>query len=157
VGGVDFVLDYRLTDPEHPCAATSLRDVDEAELRYGCFAGDITFTVASADFSAHWAWVTVLDFALCLRSIGSALDAGATEERFGFTENDDEIIFRRSHGDVQIAATYTADTAVVPLRELVDAVQGFARRAVVELQRDYPDLAANAAAQAMLRPAQGAP
>jgi hypothetical protein len=152
---MDLGLDYRLTDPVHPCDSACLREADEGELHYNCFAGDVSFTVGSADFSARWGWVTVLDFALCLWSVAAALDDGATEERFGFTENEDEIIFTRRGADVQIAATYTPDSAVIPLRSLVEGADEFAQRVVTELERDYPDLAANAAARAMLRPLQG--
>jgi hypothetical protein len=155
MGGGDLVLDYSLADPAHPCASMNLREVDEGELRYNCFAGDIIFKVGSADFSACWGWVTVLDFALCLRHVASALDGGATEERLDFTENEAEIIFTRSDSDVRIAATYTPDLAVVPFPAFVEGVNEFVRRVVRELERDYPDLATNAAAQAITKSPPG--
>ena len=84
-----------------------------------------------------------------------AVRVDAAESDF-VTENEAEISFTRRGADVQITATYTPDTAVVPLPALVQSIDRFARRVVAELEQDYPDLAANAAARAITRPVLGA-
>jgi hypothetical protein len=142
-----LVFDYIPADAD---AAPDLRTADEMELRYCCFPGDILFTVGEVDFSARWGWVPILDFVAGLRRVASALDAGTTEAQLGFTENEEEIYFKRVDSDVQVTATYTPGTAAVSLQALSAGIERFARRVSGDLQSNHPELAKNPAARELL-------
>lgn len=122
-----------------------LANVSRGDLHYHYFAGDITFRVDGADFSTqNWGWVTVLDFAVALRTVVAALEPGGAEE-FEFTENDDRIRFRRTGDVVQVSATYVTDTASVDHTALLQAAEAFLDGLATRLIDAHPRLMLNPA------------
>jgi hypothetical protein len=119
-----------------------LRTADEMTLRYDCFLGDVIFTADGADFSARWGWVPILDFALSLRSVVSALtcDDPATLD---FTESDAALYFRRAGATVGLSATWAPATARVPHADLLHAATEFLSRVLADLTGAHPELGDN--------------
>jgi hypothetical protein len=137
------MLDYSI-DPSWKRQWTSrdLRSADEMELRYDCFLGDISFEINGTDFSARWGWVPVLDFALALRAITSAL-AESDHETFEFTESDATIEFTKRNGKIRLEAGYADASADVDYAELSLEAERFAARLLRELGEEHPGLREN--------------
>ena len=142
-------LDYRLSenwdsDPAFLLAA------DETEFRYYAFAGDIILRKAQADLSTHWGWVPLLDFAVGLRDIATAIETGIAGARtFEFTESDATLEFERHGADVTIRSSYAPGKIVIPSSEFRKQALDFGRRLDVELLSRLPDLRQNTAYQAL--------
>ena len=81
---------------DHLGSDFSWETVPEWVLRYECFLGDVTFKIDNVDFSTHWGWVPVLDFALGLSSALDGLESGKSGI-FEFTES--EAFIRCSRSD----------------------------------------------------------
>lgn len=116
--------------------------VPGGHLHYYHFIGDVTFRIGDADFSAHWGWVPVFDFAVALRGTIVAVQPGAAEI-FEFTENSDLIRFSRSDDLVTVTASYVDATATVSYEELLSAANAFLDEIAQELLRKHPSLGGN--------------
>lgn len=146
-----IVLDYAL-DPSwrRHWEGLDLRSADETALHYKCFLGDVVFIVDDADFSARWGWVPVLDFALSLRAIATALGA-SDYETFEFTESDDVIEFTRRDGGIRLEASYVKASAEVSYAELSLEAERFLARLLAEFGQTHPELRENAFIQTLSR------
>lgn len=117
--------------------------VSDGHLHYDHFLGDITFRIGEADFSAHWGWVPVFDFAVAVRGTIAAVKPGSAEI-FEFTENADLIRFSRSDDLVTVTASYVDASATVTYDELLSAATTFLDEIAQELLRRHPSLGRNA-------------
>jgi len=90
---------------DHLGSDFSWETVPEWVLRYECFLGDVTFKIDNVDFSTHWGWVPVLDFALGLSSALGGLESGA-----GSAGGREVVVFVAKKGKYQGKVL----TAVVP-------------------------------------------
>ncbi len=135
-------LDYALS-PSWNTSSVALDAAEEWVLRYDCFLGDVIFCIYEVDLSARWGWVPVLDFALGLGAIVDALESGASEALFEFTESDDTIAFRRVDDVVEIQASYVAGAARASYPDLRAAANQFLARVLADLIHSYPDLRQN--------------
>jgi hypothetical protein len=138
-------LDYHLSESWNRVSNLDLAALDEGALRYQAFLGDIVFRVKSADFSANWGWIPILDFAVGLVTIVKRLAVQSSCETFDFTESDAAICFRHADKVVDISASYVNATASVTLLELDDASRRFLTRLAYEVMTRYPVLNDNAA------------
>ena len=84
--------------------------VSEQALRYDYFVGDIGFTASGTDFSTTWGWVPVLDFAVSLNALVTALEPHS-ELDFEFTESDHTISFRRGDKEVLVSTSYVSGSS----------------------------------------------
>jgi hypothetical protein len=137
-----ITLDYRLR--RSPDAGRDLRAVDESALHYDLFLGDVIFRVDEADMSTSWAWVPIIDFAVCLDRIVSGLEPRETQS-FEFTESENRIDFTLLDGTVEIRTTYaTSREARVSVEEFRRATREFLRRMLDDLTTRHATLAQNA-------------
>lgn len=116
--------------------------VPERVLRYDCFLGDVRFEVGETDFSTHWGWVPVLDFALSMSSLLADL-APDDSRLFEFTESEAFIRLHRVGQIVQVSASYVRPTADVGFRELQAAVDTFTHQLAGRLAQEHPALLRN--------------
>lgn len=147
---IDF--SFRLSSSWNTEPSGSLLSIDEMDIRYCYFLGDITFKADSADFSMQVGWIPIADFASAMCAISEQLEEGLIEAAFEFTENNERLVFRRLNGDIQITASYTSSSASVPMDELSSAIRRFADQVCSELLKLYPDLKHNAAFLKMFPP-----
>jgi hypothetical protein len=139
-----LALDYELSPTwNRKTGEVDLRAADEMTLRYDCFLGDVVLVVGDLDLSAKWGWVPVLDFALGLRSIASALSAEG-EQVFEFTESDATIEFHRKGSAVEISSSYVDGAREIAHGDLSLRAEQFLARVVDEVGRTYPELVDNA-------------
>jgi hypothetical protein len=142
-------LHYRLSenwdsDPAFLLAA------DETDFRYYAVTGDIILREAQTDLSTHWGWVPLVDFAVGLRDIAAAIEAGIAPARtFEFTESDATLEFERHGADVTIRSSYAPGEIVLPSGEFRKQALDFGRRLDMELLSTLPELRQNAAYQAL--------
>jgi hypothetical protein len=142
-------LDYRLSENWDSDAAFLLA-ADEMDFRYYAFAGDIVLRDAQTDLSTHWEWVPLVDFAVGLRDISAAIEAGIVPARkFEFTESDATLEFERHGADVNIRSSYAPGEIVLPFAEFRNRVLDFGRRLDVELLSRLPSLRQNTAYQSL--------
>lgn len=127
----------------------------EWALRYECFLGDLRFKIDGADFSTHWGWVPVLDFALAMSSLLDALEPGEAQT-FEFTESEAFIRLSRTEDFVEVSASYLPVTARVQLEDLRTAARDFARRLGGRLGDEHPALRQNEEFLGALRRAEAA-
>lgn len=139
-------IDYRLSlDRAMKPGEVNLAEVDEMTLRYSVFLGDVVFKADGADFSTHWGWVPMLDFAICLLSVLDDLSAGKEQSSIEFTESDAELVFRSRHGLVLITSSYNNNHASTSYRELEDAFVAFSIKVFSDFHRLNPEASQNAA------------
>jgi hypothetical protein len=139
-----ITLSYILSaDWSAKAANTDWAAADETTLRYGAFMGDQMFTVDSADFSAKWGWVPILDFAASLVKITQGLLADETELVFEFTESDAQLQFNRQGPNVLITSNYSSAKATVLLSELERAASSYAECVLRDALNLHPALKAN--------------
>ena len=124
-------------------------------LRYDCFLGDLQFKVGDLDFSTHWGWVPVLDFALGISSLLDLLEPGDSRV-FEFTESEAVIQLSRIGDSVEVASSYSPGTARVDAEELRAAVRDFVRNLGRRLGAKHPSLLQNAEFLGALRQAGAA-
>lgn len=93
-------------------------------LHYDCFLGDIHFCVERVDFSTHWGWVPVLDFALVLSSMLNALQRGE-ESVFEFTESSHALRISRDGDIAAVSASYVKVASRAHFAELHSVVNEF--------------------------------
>lgn len=116
---------------------------DEATIRYELYPGDIIFRTGSANFDTNWGWIPLLDFAVGVRDVVFTLAVGAAEQ-FEFTESEAVLTFARPAPDViQVAASYTADTAAVARGQFAAAITEFSRRVFNSAAKALPSLVDN--------------
>lgn len=125
-------------------------DVPAWALRYECFLGDIRFEVDEVDFSTHWGWVPVLDFALGMSNLLDALEHGS-EQTFEFTESEAVIRMKRIDGLVELTTSYSPGVMRVDVGELREAARDLVRRLGSRFGAEHPALANNEDFQAALR------
>ncbi len=127
---------------DHLGSDFSWETVPEWVLRYECFLGDVTFKIDNVDFSTHWGWVPVLDFAL---GLSSALDGWKSGKSgiFEFTESEAFIRCSRSDHMVEVSASYSPGIARVPFEEIRAVVRDFVDRLADRLRKEHPGLKSN--------------
>lgn len=118
------------------------REVDESDLHYDLFLGDIVFRVDGSDLNTRWGWVPVLDFAACIFRISEDLQPGACES-FEFTESEHRIDFILNGEIVEIRTTYGAPSVYVPHGELRVSAKQFLKRVIDDLGAKYTTLKHN--------------
>jgi hypothetical protein len=142
-------LDYCLSENWDSDLAFLLA-ADETELRYYAFAGDIILRDAQTDLSTHWGWVPLVDFAVALRDISAAIEAGiAPAKKFEFTESDATLEFERHDVDVTIRSSYSPGKIILPSAEFRRLVLDFGHRLNMELLSRLPGLRQNPAYQSL--------
>jgi hypothetical protein len=127
---------------DHLRSDFSWETVPEWALRYECFLGDVTFKIDDVDFSTHWGWVPVLDFALVLSSALDGLESGKSGI-FEFTESEAFIRCGRSDDIVEVSASYSPGIARVPFEEIRAVVREFVDRLADRLRNEHPGLRSN--------------
>jgi len=136
-----ITLDYNLNVSEvDRLKEIDWRNVDEADLDYYMFKGDIRFRVDKANFDAEWGWVTILDFATQIFEIVAELKGVGV---FTFTESDAGIQFKRQSDIVVISSNYSEDEGIVDYEELFTSVSVFFRRVLTDLEKLFPELRQN--------------
>jgi hypothetical protein len=139
-------IDYRLSlDWAMKPGEVNLAEADEMTLRYSVFLGDLIFKVDGVDFSTHWRWVPMLDFAICLLSVLEDLSAGKEQSSIEFTESEAELVFRRIDDLVFITSNYNSNQASASYRELEDVSVAFSIKVFSDFQRLNPEASQNAA------------
>lgn len=127
-----------------------------SELRYDCFLGDVTFRVGAADFSTHWGWIPMWDFALAMCGSIASLN-GRDESCFEFTESEACIIFSRRDHKIEVAATYAPRVVGrTCIGELASAAYDFLVCIDGRLLRAYPELRDNPGYRRLTTAALGA-
>jgi hypothetical protein len=139
-------IDYKLSlDWSIKSGEINLAEADEVTLRYGVFLGDLVFKVDDADFSTHWGWVPILDFAICLLGVLEDLSTGKEQSSIEFTESEAELVFKRVPGLILITSNYTSHQASAGYKELEDASVAFSIMVFSDFQRSNPETSQNAA------------
>lgn len=134
-------LDYKiLRDRDY--SSVNWRDVDEMQLRYDCFFGDIYFVAAGLDLSADWGWIPVLDFALAMKLIGTELVAGRGAV-FDFTDSSLTIKFTPYVDKVSIQAEYVSGVATVRIADFEKAASAMLSHVRSDIESAHPDLLLN--------------
>jgi hypothetical protein len=145
-------IDYRLSpDRAMKPGEINLAEADDVTLHYSIFLGDVILRVDNVDFSTHWGWVPILDFAVCLRSVIEDLSTGKEQSSIDFTESEAEIIFRRVSDLILITSNYNNHHATTTYRELSDASVAFSVRVFSDVQRLYPEASQNTAIKKLLQ------
>ena len=120
-----ITLEFRIqTLFDGPCDVSTASATD---IHYNFMLGDVTFSVGDSDFSAHWGWIPVLDFALSLKSLCQNI-GNSGHERFEFTEPGEWIDFVLRGNSVDLASSYVDSTATVELKDLTSAAVGLGNR-----------------------------
>jgi hypothetical protein len=139
-------IDYKLSrDWATKPGEINLAEADETTLRYDVFLGDVVFKVDGADFSTHWGWVPVLDFAICLLSVLEDLSTGKEQSSIEFTESEAELVFKRVPGQILITSNYNGHQVSAGYKELEDAFVAFSIRVLSDFQRLNPETSQNLA------------
>ncbi|WP_148314140.1 hypothetical protein [Sorangium cellulosum] len=125
-----------------PPKNADLREVEDSDIHYDLFLGDIVFQVNGSDLSARWGWVPVLDFAVCLYRISESLRPGVCES-FEFTESEHRIDFVLNGDIVEVRTTYGAPFVCVSHVELRASAKQFLRQVIDELESSYTTLRHN--------------
>ena len=123
-------------------ADQDLSSASKEQIHYDLFLGDVTFVVDGADFSAHWGWVPILDFAA---SLWQVID-GLTEKPnavFEFTESEALIEFSLNGDRVEVSSNYVDETATVDYSTLRHEAFLFAKKVIEELGFEHPLLKQN--------------
>ncbi|XXY44056.1 hypothetical protein WME91_29020 [Sorangium sp. So ce269] len=136
-----ITLDYSIN--KAPPEGMDLKEVDESELHYDLFLGDIVFRVDGYDLSTRWGWIPVLDFAACVFQISENLQPGVCES-FEFTESSHRIDFILNGETVEIRTTYGVPSVYVPHGELRLSTKQFLKRLIEDLSAKYTTLKHNA-------------
>jgi hypothetical protein len=140
-----LVLNYVLSSTPTPqMTSGDLRLADEAKLRYDILLGDIIFTAEQCDFSMHWGWVPIIDFAACMiQAKNDLLACDGARSIVDFTESDDKVSFVRYSDEVVVSGSYVSCQANVTLEELSIAVDSFRDRLLEYISLNYPPLFEN--------------
>ena len=137
------ILDYNLRNSELSRLQTvNWRNVDETDLDYYLFKGDILFRVDNANFDAGWGWIPILDFATQIFKIVAELKM-VERNAFEFTESDAAIKFELRRNLVVISSNYSPDEGKINYEELHISVSGFLHRVLTELGTHFPELRKN--------------
>lgn len=138
-------LEYSLTGQTDRPTSETLKLAEEIALRYDYFLGDVIFIAQGIDLSARWGWIPVLDFALGLEYVVDHLrgEGAAGPHLFEFTESDATISFERDHDLVNIAASYSSQSAQVAYSDLRNASTSFLTQMIDDLVEGYPGLSEN--------------
>lgn len=136
-----ITLDYTLLrDTE--LANVVWYEVGAASLRYDCFLGDVRFVIGGVDMSAEWGWITLFDFALCMRLIADGLLEGK-HGSFDFTESGATIEFIIKGGQVAVTAEHASGTGIVAIGAFRRAAESMLDRVRAKIEGDHPDLLRN--------------
>ncbi len=148
-------LGYQIRDDSYmETYAVKPEKLDEGNLLYQCFLGDIVFKGEGVDFSAPWGWVPVLHFALVMRDIAQGL-AKHPDEQYEFTESEATISFRKTDEAVQITASYAPGSIEVSLKQLTDSSEKLLDDIVSNLTKAHPDIKNNATLQRLVKEGLG--
>lgn len=123
---------------------TDLATVSRADLRWYYFLSDLSFTVDGVEIAPPWSWTPVLDFLWQLGGALGYLEHGEAST-IGFYENAELIEFTPEAGKIRISSTYSTVMAICEFADLKDAWVAFRDAALTELDREFPQLAANPA------------
>jgi hypothetical protein len=134
-----YHLEVGRTGWEHRCEiARATRD----ELLWHYFPSSVGMRGGGSSWETGFTWVPVLHFGLSMVQICETLAAAEeVDARYGFTEADESLWFRRRGESVTVQASF--DDAVIrcPLVDLQSATKAFARKVISELASIYPALA----------------
>lgn len=136
-----MILDYEITWSSNsnilePARIGSLKEND---LRYYHFTGDVIFKDRDMDFSAHWDWVPILDFALSMKAIGSQILETRSEE-FVYTESDATIRFVAKDDELVITTNYADGQINVSYDVFMKHVDNFYLKIRKDINERYPAL-----------------
>ncbi len=136
-----ITLDYNFNDADLNRLETyDLSKVDNTQLDYYLFTGDIIFKINEMDFSANWGWIPILGFAMNLYDISKKISS-VKESRLSFTENEDYIFFEMINKDyIRLTASYTGSFAVISLVELHCESRNFLLKVLCDLRSRWSDL-----------------
>ena len=102
----------------------------------------MTFKIDDVDFSTHWEWAPVLNFALGPSSILDGLESGKSSI-FEFTESEAFIRCGRSDDIVGVSASFSPGIARVPFEEIRVVVLEFVDQLADRLRTEHPGLKSN--------------
>ncbi|AYY13167.1 hypothetical protein EF847_11145 [Actinobacteria bacterium YIM 96077] len=138
-------IGYSLSDSNNKVDRKTLIAVDQIDLMYEYFMGDIVFRLGDLDLSTYpWGSITVLDFALVIDAI--AQDLGKSQEVtevFEYTESEASITFHRIGANVVVTSSYVSGAATVPYEALRTSVRAFLKVVLRDLIQKYPELGEN--------------
>ena len=135
-------LGYTILDNRKEHTRRDLRLVDDGDLHYSYFLGDVQIVIDNVDYSTNWSWVPVLDFFICTCQILRNVQEGK-KELFEFTESDETLCFALNHGYITISASYTSGEARIGHTELLNGFNETLRRVIAEISTEYPEIRKN--------------
>ncbi len=117
-----FKIEYNLKENNTLNASI----VDEAELRYTLFPGNIILKSEHNLILMDWEWIPVLDFAICLLEICNNLmqnEVGINE--FEFTESNEKLILQKDYNRIRIVPTFLDKVIETTFEEFKIEVERF--------------------------------
>ncbi len=136
-----FELSYKLSEVSKKDEASVNYDLSTAtatDFAYSdIFMGDIILKSQSANLSAEWDWVPILDFGQKLSNAYGAL-SGNKYALIEFTENSHQILFERDVNNILLKSTYSPGVIVVDYFEFGDGVIDFIENSFKELKDLHP-------------------
>ncbi|MFI0420469.1 hypothetical protein [Spongiactinospora sp. 9N601] len=121
---------------------SDLRFISLDELSWYYFLGRFSIVVHGVEVGPDWGWNPLLHLVRGMSTVLAAVETNG-EARFGFTENDERLIFRQTGSDLTISSTFSPRTVVCALAEFVQAYELFARNAMSRVLEGYPSLQEN--------------
>ena len=137
-------LDFSLQPPSRRESETDFASVRVLSLHYRYFYGDATFVINEVDLSTRGGFLTLVDFAVELDRIATALLANDDSAQvYNFTESDDSISFRRKQEVIEVSSSYAPGVASAGPSELSIEARLFLLRVLNDLIVRHPELGRN--------------
>jgi hypothetical protein len=136
---------YHREDRSDPVGWEHRRDVSAAsrgELLWYFFPVSLGMRSNGEAWETGFSWVPVLHFGLSLLHICESLDGSPeAHAKYGFTESDDTLEFRRRGDVVTVESSFDPTVITCTLAELRIAAKTFVGKVLSELGSVYPALA----------------
>lgn len=121
------------------------------DLLWHFFPGDIEILVNGTRLATDWASVPALHFVASLHMIKITLaQRDSSTDVYNFTEEAQQIIFRRDGPSLSINCTYAPGVAIAPFNDFAREVPEFGRRLIANLGKEYPSLLVNPYVKSLL-------
>lgn len=106
------------------CQFIGIEKMSDEEIRSYFLLGNVLLTSSDAKIEMEWEWIPLLDFAYCLKQIGSRLrDDDPAKDLFEFTENAETLKFFKHMEQVRIEASFSSRIIETTLGEFEKAVK----------------------------------
>lgn len=124
---------------------SDIRDIENMELRYDLFMGDVFLKSDTGEIKLNSGWLPLLDFAYALLHLYiDLINSGECNKQvFEFTDTDGEIYFERIGNSTKISTSYSNEKLDTDINSFRIEIRKFFVEVTDRIKLEFPEIMEN--------------